>query len=1066
MTRTTASIALVLFASGGCSLVYQVAWLRLLRLIFGASTASTAAVLAIFMGGLGLGGLLLGRRVERAAHPLAFYARLEAGIALTAAASPLLLEVVRWLYLVLGGSGTLGSVGAMLLRLLLSAAVLGVPTVLMGGTLPAVAQATVRDRDLGRRRVAAFYGVNTLGAVAGAFFTTFVLLELCGLRLTVWLASGLNLFLAVGLWRLSRYGPARPGPAPAAGRPETVPAAAAGADAELPAPAAPGRLVLPAAGLVGFLFFLMELVWYRMLAPILGGSSYTFGLILAVALLGIGAGGVFYAWVPPGGLRQEGAPGEQPPPTLGALGWTCLLEAVALALPFAAGDSVALLAVVLRPYGVLGFPGLVVGWTLITALVVLPAALVAGYQFPLLVALLGRGRRRLGSQVGQAYAWNTWGAILGSLAGGFGLLPLLGAPRLWRLSVVLLALCGLILAAAAGRLARRGLPALAPPLLAALLALGLGAAEGPSAFWRHSPIGAGRVTAAELRDANELHRHLNEARRSVVREADGVESSVALLEVDDLALYVNGKSDGSAVTDAPTMAMLGVVAGLLHPAPRDALVIGLGTGSTAGWTARIGSVHRVDVVELEPAVAELAGAFSAVNFDLAENPAIHLEIGDGREVVATSRRSWDLILSEPSNPYRAGVADLFSRDFYRAVRRRLRRGGIFVQWLQGYDADAERLRLVYSTLGSVFDHVETWQIHLADLLLVAAAEPLVHDFERLRRRVAEEPFAGALKRLWRVQGIEGLYSGFVAGDELTRHLAAAAGHRVSSDDRPRLEFGFARLVGRAGLLDLTELQALARRLGADRPRHTGAPIDWRRVAEARNSRQMIATMKELPPPEVSRDEELRRSARLAYRRGRLAAAARAWWSQGQGPATWLDRFLVAETLAERGGAAAGAAVEALRAESPTEAAFLAARLHWRQGDREAAARSLAEGLERLPTDPWVFQPIVERALPWAEEVARSAPRLAERLDAALAAPFAARILEERRLATRLALARILGFAGRCVAVFEAAEPHPRWREEWLRWRLECYEASAHPLLAAARQDLRTFLAAEPGSLVD
>ncbi len=987
-SRKMALIAGVLFASGACSLVYQLAWLRLLRLIFGASTASTAAVLAIFMGGLGFGALWLGRRVETARNPLAFYAALEAGITLSAAVSPLLLAAVRWLYLALGGSAALGPFAATLLRLVLSATVLGVPTLLMGGTLPAVAQAMTRGVDRGRRRLAALYGVNTLGAVAGAFLTTFVLLELWGIRLTVWAASGLNLVLALAVWRLSRgaecqgeVGVEEPVAEPAVDGPNVA------------LPARPSRLVLPVAGAVGFLFFLMELVWYRMLAPILGGSSYTFGLILAVALAGIGTGGVIYA---SGSERRR--------PTLRALGWTCLLEAVALALPLAAGDHLAFLAVVLRPYGAIGFHGVVLGWILIAAVVVLPAALVAGYQFPLLVALLGSGRERLGSQVGQAYAWNTWGAILGSLAGGFGLLPLLTAPWAWRLAAVALVLCGLTLVV----LSRTRLSGLAAPFAAALLALGLCAAEGPTAFWRHSPIGAGRVSPLSIRDPDAWRERRLEARRSVVREAEGVESSVALIEVDDLALTINGKSDGAAVADAPTMVMFGLLGGLLHPEPRQVLIVGLGSGTSAGWAASIDGVDKVEVVELEPAIGELAGAFSAVNRGMFENPKVHLRYGDGREWIRTSKGRWDLILSQPSNPYRAGVADLFSRDFYRSVRQRLGPGGIFVQWLQGYDVDAERLRLVYSTLGSVFDHVETWQVHMADLLLVATAEPPIHDFDRLRRRVAEEPFASGLRWTWRVDGIEGLYSGFVAGDELTRRLAAEAGNRASSDDRPRIEFDFARLVGRTGLFDLTRLWALAGELDADRPRHSGAPIDWARVAEMRHSRQQIGTLRELPPARVSRDESARRTARTAYRRGQLAVAGRHWWSQGQGPVTWLDRFLVAETLAEQGSAAAGAAIEALRPQAPTEATLLAARLSLRRGEVDAAAGLLAEGLERLRADPWVFQPIAERALDLAAKLAARAPRHGARLDAALAEPFAVRLLEQRRLATRLDLARDRG----------------------------------------------------------
>src|SRR5262249_6269900 len=257
-------------------------------------------------------------------------------------------------------------------------------------------------------------------------------------------------------------------------------ASAAPKRAAEPAPLPPRRLVFVSAATVGFVFLLMELVWYRMLAPLLGGSTYPFGLILAVALLGIGLGAFAY-------VRRG-----RRPATLGAFAMTCALEAVCLAAPFAAGDSIPLLAILTRPLGGLRFPGCVLSWSLITAIVVLPAAAVSGYQFPLLVALLGRGRPDIAQDVGYAYAWNTGGTILGSLAGGFRLLPLPTPPGAWRLSVVLLAVLGAVIALlSAGESKRRWRPLAAGGMIAASLVLVF--SRGPTAAWRHSPIGAGRL---------------------------------------------------------------------------------------------------------------------------------------------------------------------------------------------------------------------------------------------------------------------------------------------------------------------------------------------------------------------------------------------------------------------------------------------------------------------------------------------------------------------------------------------------------------------------------------------
>ena len=190
-------IGALLFGSGFCALVYQVGWLRDFRLIFGTSTAASAAVLAIFIGGLGLGGLLIGPRADRHPRPLLLYAQLEAIVALSAAATPFLLIIVRYLYLASGGSTTLGGVVATVGRVVLSAIVLAIPTIAMGGTLPAAARWATSDTDVRRQDVAALYALNTLGAVAGCVVATFWLLETFGTRSTLWLAAAVNLLIAV-----------------------------------------------------------------------------------------------------------------------------------------------------------------------------------------------------------------------------------------------------------------------------------------------------------------------------------------------------------------------------------------------------------------------------------------------------------------------------------------------------------------------------------------------------------------------------------------------------------------------------------------------------------------------------------------------------------------------------------------------------------------------------------------------------------------------------------------------------------------------------------------------------
>lgn len=1044
-------VALLLFASGFCGLVYQMAWLRLLRLIFGASTAASAAVLAIFMGGIGVGSLVLGPRADRVRNPLGLYARLETGIAVLAGLTPFLVMAVRRFYLALGGSGTLGLAGSTVVRLVFAAAVLGLPAFLMGGTLPATVRAVTASHDLGRRGMGLLYAVNTLGAVLGALGTTFLAIEYLGIRRTIWVAALVNLLVAVSARALSRTAPGPDDGGDAApGRAAAVEPPPAGSRGDR----APLSLVLVAAAVTGFAFFLMELVWYRMLAPILGGTSYTFGLILAVALLGIGLGGLAYSF---GSERVR--------PTLLGFAGTCAAEALALVIPFALGDRLALLALTLRDLGAVGFGGLVLGWAVVTAVVVLPPALVAGYQFPLLVGVLGAGRREVGREVGLAYGWNTAGAIVGSIAGGFGLLPVLSAPGTWRATTVALVVLGLAAAAVAG--VRQHVE---PARLIGVASLGLvgmlaAFAPGPSAFWRHSGIGAGRFRGRPA-DPNELRRDIRRENADLVWEEDGRESSVGVIYAAGYSFIVNGKSDGSALGDAGTQVMSGMVGAMLHPNPERALVIGLGTGSTAGWLAQVGTMKHVDVVELEPAILRVAEACTPVNHAVLENPKVEVILGDGREFLLTTDRRYDIVFSEPSNPYRAGISSLYSREFYEAARDRLKEGGLFLQWLQGYEVDSEVVRTAYATLGSVFPAVESWQTLGGDLLLVASERPVVHDLERVRRRAAQEPYRSALADTWGVAGAEGFYAGYVADPALARALAESGSIPVNTDDHPVIEFGFVRNLGRHGLFDIEQLRRIAEERGENRPRFRGAEPDWWAVEDARIARE--AMFGRMTPLTDSADEHLRQHYEL--RRAYVSndwAALRAGWAEHEGELRHrVDLLAYAEALASAGDPRTREVAAALAKVTPAEADAVLALLEYRLENFQTASWYLESLLDRLRTDPWIRHGAASSALRLANRLAAGDRDLARRMFDQLAEPFAVGFADEERRTTRLEIAAHLNRKDACVTAFADLEPWVPWDEPTLAARVACYAENDAPLLDRARRDLAEWRSHEPEDLAE
>ena len=1030
----------LLFCSGACALVYQMMWLREFRLIFGSSTPATAAVLAIFMGGLGLGAAWFGQRVEHSPNPLRFYGRLELGVAAAAAITPWLLVLTRALYVKTGGVLALGSGVAAVVHVLLAVLVLGIPCTLMGGTLPAAVKWVETEADVQRGATGALYGGNTLGAVTGVVLSTFWLLERLGNRHTLYAAAAVNMVvaaIALAVARFSDHPNLKPDPSKFRGtaRAPAVPTLMR---------KAPPWFVYAAAGVTGFVFFLQELVWYRMLTPLMGGSAYTFGLILSLALFGVGVGGFAYrVFVAP----RTGSI------TLLSFGLLCGVQACLLAAPYALGDRAAVFAWHANNLRCFGFGGQVLGWTMTAAILVLFPALLAGVQFPWLVALLGEGKEEAGRDVGNAYAANTIGAIAGSLLGGFVLLPALTAPGCWRLTAWLM----LALSLAALALTRRETGYKAWLGVAGLAALVLELTTltmGPTGVWRHTAIGYSRLVTIPS-TPNELRGWENRMRHRVEREFEGRESSVAVTSADDgYSLMVNGKSDGSTLSDAPNQVMLGLLGALLHPHPARACVVGLGTGSTAGWLAEVPGMERVDVIELEPAVAELAtNYFAAVNRNVLSKPNVHLTIGDGREVLLVAGAPYDLIASEPSNPYRAGVTSLYTREFYQAVQRRLAPGGIFAQWVQGYDVDAPTIRLVYATLSSVFPYVETWSTQPGDLLFVCYQEAPNYSVEQLRQRVQVEPFAEALKRIWVTNSAEGVIAHYVASPALAREIQAQE-HLVNTDDRNLLEYSFARSLISEHKFNPDQIMALASRRQFSLPEQLVGKLDISKVDEERLL-FFAGRLQRFGIPETVQGEVRNRALAIqAYINADYATVLRNWKGEAESP---MARLIMAEAVAYVGTPdEANAVIGTIEHDWPVDAELTAALVAARNGAPEVAADHLRKAFTACRQNPWVRRRLLDTGMELAQRLAAQDPRLAQMMFDVFAQPLAAGLWELPRAEVRAVLARNLPAPEQLQAVMDC-EPYVPWSRDFLEFRLSVYRAAKSPRAEAAARDLTEYL---------
>ncbi len=466
-----------------------------------------------------------------------------------------------------------------------------------------------------------------------------------------------------------------------------------------------------------------------------------------------------------------------------------------------------------------------------------------------------------------------------------------------------------------------------------------------------------------------------------------MESSVALVKASDgYAFVISGKTDGSSRGDAATQVMGGLIGAALHSNPRRALVIGLGTGSTAGWLAAVPSMERVDVVELEPAILRVARDCAKVNHDVLSNPRVRIWIGDAREWLLASREKYDVIFSEPSNPYRAGISSLFTADFYRAARSRLAPGGIFLQWLQAYEVDSGTVLTVYATLGSVFPEVETWHTKQNDLVLAATAEPIAYDGSLLRERLRQEPYVSALRDAWRVSDLEGFLSHYVARPSLTRTLVSSARTPLNTDDANVVEFAFARSLGHDTFFDVEELRQAARSSQEDRPAVSG-DVDW---ASVNRWRVAAATSQGRPPTATAgmTVDELRQSlAQKSFIEGRPEAVLANWRAQTWEPRGSIEEIVLAEALAQGGEEIADDHIERIRQRSAVEADVVLARLRWRQGRLEEATQALERAFLAYREDPWPLAVLVRNSFAVVLDIASRDAALASRLEESVSRPF-------------------------------------------------------------------------------
>ena len=755
---------LIFILSGASGLIYEVIWMRQLTLIFGSTVFATSTVLTAFMAGLALGSFYFGRKIDESTQsPLRLYALLEAGIGGFCLVWPLILGALSALYVLIHRNVTSEFYTLSLMRFVLTFGVLLIPSTLMGGTLPVLTRFFVKRLERLGTNVGILYALNTFGAVIGCVAAGFFLIEFLGVRNTLLVGVAINFAVALVAFALARSEQQEN----ATEEQEVRIHDGQASDKNKVMDDTPStNLVLWAIGISGFCALAYEVLWTRILVFFLGSTTYAFATMLAAFLFGIALGSLLFSrWV------------DRVTRTLGILGIIQL--------------SIGLFALVLMPafeelYGMSrAFQSTFGGgrfWAFFSCFLVMSVpTFLMGATFPLVTKIYTGSAHQLGRSIGNVYAINTVGSILGAFCAGFILIPLLGI----RPSIVLMVAlntgigCVLILKRSTNG-AEKGNVALGSSLLQGL---GIG-----------MPIlnvGLAVILLFTLNQPLFLKSAIFKTQRpgdTLVDYNEDVDATVTTLKDNEgvYRLYVDTNQAADASRwDSPSHRVIAHLPLLLHRRPKRALVVGFGMGLTS-YSITQHRVH-VDAVELSSGVIAAAQKhFTHVNQNVFDNPLFRYTLNDGRNHILMTKTKYDMISTGIIHPLvSAGSSNIYTEDFYRLCRRILTEDGIMCQWVPLHRLPEAHYKMIVRTFIAVFPHTTLWYKYTPDfVILIGTPKPLAIDYKHFMERAQITSIRQGLA----ADELDGmsLLDSFMMGPAAVRDYVGVGD--IHTDNRPRLEF--------------------------------------------------------------------------------------------------------------------------------------------------------------------------------------------------------------------------------------------------------------------------------------
>ncbi len=777
MKKSVPAILVLFIISGFCGLVYQVAWLRMLTLTFGSTVYAVSTLLTAFMGGLALGSAGIGRLTPKIRRPLLVYGLLELAIGLYGLSTPWMFKVLDDLYILIYQHVTPDASTFAALRFVMAMAILIIPTMLMGGTLPVLARFVIRKREQAGSGAGILYFANTAGALLGCFAAGFILIPGLGLRMAILVAAVLNGLVFVFATMLSRrFGePLEPDttPEPAAPAPKPLPGASlAGAEAQR-------RLFFVFFFLTGMASLAYEVYWTRILVLYLGSSVYAFSVMLMVLLLGLALGSLICAPLSDR-LRPAGLAGWFGAVELG-IGAAILIQVHQFKNLSETMGNMGL------ALGTPSYPKMITVFFFATVQVMLIPTVLMGASFPLAAKAVSGSLRQVGRDLGDLYGVNTLGAIVGSFAGGFILIPLLGVQ--WSMGVT--AALNVAVGGVALVTARKGKPGMAwlVPLPVVLVLV-------------YVLLFNGLYPMDQVLTSAGVFNHRGASR--VIYFEEDAQATITVEEVRDTrgdwrSISLNGVNvAGTSIDLLAVQKMQGHLPLLVHGDARSVLHIGFGSGGTAHAVSKYPEVEHIRVAEISPGVIRTAARyFKEINntFWLTDD-RVQITYCDGRNFILAAPQTFDVILSDSIHPRYAGNGSLYTKEYYELCRRKLNPGGIVSQWLPFYSLTDENLRMIFKSFQAVFP--ETYVFYVNSTInpftvVLGRVEGEKIDVARMAELLAIPSVAADLEDVGQTDPVHILDNFLFGRETLERYVQGVPFH---TDDWPAVEYFSSKLLSR------------------------------------------------------------------------------------------------------------------------------------------------------------------------------------------------------------------------------------------------------------------------------